>query len=162
MTTASALPPFWRLVEAHADELLRHARRLAGDDAEDIVQEALLKALRGYDRLKHANHLRAWLYRVTTTTAFDHGASRARRGEVLVAEVPGRSVEDTYDDGRFEALIAPLPESARRVLSMRFVEDLSYEEIAAQLECSRDAARQRVSSAVRALRKNEEKEGDWA
>ena len=43
------LPPFWSLVEAHGDELLIHARRLAGDaDGEDVLQDALLRALRAY------------------------------------------------------------------------------------------------------------------
>ena len=70
--TTVALPPFWSLVEAHGDELLAHARRLAGDQhAEDVVQDALLRALRAYPRLRHADHLRAWLYRVTTTAAID-------------------------------------------------------------------------------------------
>ncbi len=42
------LPPFWSLVEAHGDELLVHARRLSGDAAEDILQDALMRALRAY------------------------------------------------------------------------------------------------------------------
>ena len=50
---AVALPPFWSLVEAHGDELLAHARRLAGDQsAEDVLQEAFLRALRAYPRLQ--------------------------------------------------------------------------------------------------------------
>ena len=74
------LPPFWTLVETHGDELLVHARRLAGDEhAEDVLQDALLRALRAYPRLRHADHLRAWLYRVTTSAAMDH--HRARRRE---------------------------------------------------------------------------------
>ena len=79
--TAPALPPFWSLVEAHGDELLAHARRVAGaQHAEDVLQDALLRALRAYPRLRHAEHLRAWLYRVTTTAAID--AHRARRREL--------------------------------------------------------------------------------
>src|SRR3954467_135769 len=111
------LPPFWTLVETHGDELLVHARRLAGDDAEDVLQDALLRALRAYPRLRHADHLRAWLYRVTTTTALD--LHRARRREVVTDEPPTASVrglvtaslvavEEEYDDGAFESLIAPL------------------------------------------------------
>ena len=65
----NVLPPFWTLVETHGDELLAHARRLAGESAEDVLQDALLRALRAYPKLRHAEHLRAWLYRVTTTTA---------------------------------------------------------------------------------------------
>ena len=65
------LPPFWTLVESHGDELLVHARRLSGDAAEDVLQDALLRALRAYPKLTHADHLRAWLYRVTTSAAMD-------------------------------------------------------------------------------------------
>jgi RNA polymerase sigma-70 factor (ECF subfamily) len=150
-TTVTALPPFWSLVEAHGDELLVHARRLTGPQhAEDVVQDALLRALRAYPRLRHADHLRAWLYRVTTTAAID--AHRARRRELAVDDVPAGAVHDDYDEGGFEALIAPLPDAARTALRLRFVEDLDYEGIAARLDCSPVAARQRVSTAVRTLR----------
>jgi RNA polymerase sigma-70 factor (ECF subfamily) len=145
------LPPFWTLVEAHGDELLAHARRLAGDQqAEDVVHDALLRALRAYPRLHHADHLRAWLYRVTTTTAIDH--HRARRRELPVSETPVIPTEDSYDDREFEALIAPLPDGAKAALHLRFVEDLDYDGIADRLGISAPAARQRVSTAVRTLR----------
>ena len=145
------LPPFWTLVEAHGDELLVHARRLAGEEqAEDVLQDALLRALRAYPRLRHGDHLRAWLYRVTTSAAMDF--HRSRRREVPGAEPPAVAVHDAYDDGAFESLIAPLPETARSALRLRFVDDLDYEGIGARLGCSEVAARQRVSTAVRTLR----------
>ena len=147
----AVLPPFWSLVEAHGDELLRHARRLAGEaEAEDVVQEALLRALRAYPRLRHGDHLRAWLYRVTTTTAYD--VHRARRREQPHAEPPAPAVEPEHYDGAFDALIAPLPEPARAALRLRYVDDLDYDGVAAVLGCSTVAARQRVSTAVRTLR----------
>jgi RNA polymerase sigma-70 factor, ECF subfamily len=149
--TVVGLPPFWSLVEAHGDELLAHARRLAGDQhAEDVVQDALLRALRAYPRLRHADHLRAWLYRVTTTAAID--LHRSRRREVPTDEVPAPATHDTYDEGAFDALIAPLPNGARAALRLRFVDDLDYEGIADRLGITTVAARQRVSTAVRTLR----------
>src|SRR3954451_18786623 len=147
----SVLPPFWTLVETHGDELLVHARRLAGEAAEDVLQDALLRALRAYPRLAHADHLRAWLYRVTTSAAIDH--HRARRREVPTEEPPVAAVDAEYDDGAFDALIAPLPEASRRVLRLRFVDDLDYDQLGDRLGCSPVAARQRVSTAVRTLRK---------
>jgi RNA polymerase sigma-70 factor (ECF subfamily) len=145
------LPPFWILVERHGDELLAHARRLAGDQhAEDVVQDALLRALRAYPRLRHADHLRAWLYRVTTTAAID--LHRSRRRELPTGEPPAVATHDTYDEGTFEALIAPLPDGARTALRLRFVDDLDYAGIADRLGISTDAARQRVSTPVRTLR----------
>ena len=147
------LPPFWTLVERHGDELLVHARRMAGDQhAEDVLQEALLRALRAYPRLRHADHLRAWLYRITTTTAID--AHRARRREVPIGDPPEVAVEPGYEDGAFDALISDLPDGTRAALRLRFVDDLDYEAIAARLGCSPAAARQRVSTAVRTLRRS--------
>jgi RNA polymerase sigma-70 factor (ECF subfamily) len=144
------LPPFWTLVETHGDELLTHARRLAGDSAEDVLQDALLRALRAYPKLRHAEHLRAWLYRVTTTAAIDHHR-RARR-ELPMDEPPAVATFDTHDD--FESLIEPLNETARTALRLRFVDDLDYDGIASALGCSVVAARQRVSTAVRTLRES--------
>jgi RNA polymerase sigma-70 factor (ECF subfamily) len=66
--------------------------------------------------------------------------------------VPAVAVEDDYDAGAFESLIEPLPATARAALRLRFVDDLDYEGIATRLGCSPEAARQRVSTAVRNLR----------
>ena len=149
--SAVVLPPFWSLVEAHGDELLAHARRMTDDQsAEDVLQDALLRALRAYPRLRHSDHLRAWLYRVTTTTALD--LHRRRRREIPTEEPPVQPVEAEYDDGAFELLIAPLAPTARDALRLRFVDDLDYDRIAAELGTSPEAARQRVSTAVRTLR----------
>src|SRR6201990_560545 len=123
------LPPFWSLVEAHGDELLVHARRLAGDDnGEDVVQDALLRALRAYPRLTHADHLRAWLYRVTTSAAMDFHRSRKR--ERITDEPPIVATYDTYDDGAFESLIGSLNDTAQTALRLRFVDDLAFDGIA--------------------------------
>lgn len=146
-----ALPPFWSLIDAHGDELLAHARRLVGvQHCEDVLQEALLRALRAYPKLRHADHLRAWLYRVTTTTAVDH--HRARRREIPTDEPPVLATTDPDLDG-FEDLIADLPGGATAALRLRFVEDLDYEGIAERLDISTEAARQRVSGAVKTLRR---------
>ena len=146
-----ALPPFWSLVEAHGDELLVHARRMAGDaHGEDVLQDALLRALRAYPSLRHADHLRAWLYRVTTTTALDH--HRARKREVLTDEPPAPATEPEHYDDAFESMIGALPDGTQAALRLRFVDDLDYEGIAARLGCSAIAARQRVSTAIRTLR----------
>jgi RNA polymerase sigma-70 factor (ECF subfamily) len=114
------------------------------------VQDALLRALRAYPRLRHADHLRAWLFRVTTNAAMDH--HRARRREVPDADPAGAVAVDPEQLDGFEDLIAPLTEPARAALRLRFVDDLEYEAIAGRLECSPEAARQRVSTALRTLR----------
>ncbi len=145
------LPPFASLIDAHGDELLLHARRLTDpSSAEDVLQTALLRALRAYPRLQHADGLRAWLYRITTNVAMDH--HRRRRREVLVADpVETAAPEDEIDD--FEMRLRGLSPQSQATLRLRFVDDLEYEAIAARLDCTPEAARQRVSSALRTLRR---------
>jgi RNA polymerase sigma-70 factor (ECF subfamily) len=151
-SAAVVLPPFWSLVEAHGDELLDHAHRLTdADQAEDVVQDALLRALRAYPRLRHADHLRAWLYRIVTNCAID--AHRARRREVPDPDPgAGVAIEDPEAVDGFEDLIGGLSVPARDALRLRFVDDLEYDVIAVRLDCSPEAARQRVSTAIRTLR----------
>jgi RNA polymerase sigma-70 factor (ECF subfamily) len=151
VTVTLVLPPFWSLVEAHGDELLAHARRLAGPEhAEDVVHDALLRALRAYPRLRHADHLRAWLYRITTNVAID--LHRTHRREVASPDPAAHLASDPEELDGFEDLIAALPDGERTALRLRFVEDLEYDAIAGRLEISPEAARQRVSHAFRTLR----------
>ena len=66
------LPPFERLVDAHAAELHRFLIGLVGpSDAEDCLQETFMSALRAYPRLRHGDNLRAWLYTIAHRKATD-------------------------------------------------------------------------------------------
>ena len=149
------LPPFWSLVEAHGDELLVHARRLAGDaDGEDVLQDALLRALRAYPRLRHADHLRAWLYRVTTTTALDHHRKRSR--EVLTDAPPAVADRARALRRRLRGADPRRCPTARRPRCGSASSTTSTTTPSrAALGCSVVAARQRVSTALRTLRAQE-------
>jgi RNA polymerase sigma-70 factor, ECF subfamily len=147
------LPPFSSLIEAHGDELLAYSRRLADEAAEDVLQEALLKALKAYPKLNNGEHLRAWLFRVTTTSAIDHFNRIKGRSEVALGSDDGLHAAPADDMFAFDGLIAGLSEGARAALVLRYVRDMRYQEMATTMDCSPEAARQRVSSAVRILRK---------
>src|SRR5215831_6561407 len=64
---------FERLTDRHRRELLVHCYRMLGsfEDAEDILQEALLRAWRGLETLQQQAAVRAWLYRIATNTCLD-------------------------------------------------------------------------------------------
>ena len=132
--------------------MLAYSRRLVDDAAEDVLQDAFLKALRAYPRLRHGDHLRAWLFRVTTTAAIDHVNRKKGRREVSLEQVPEPSAQPYDDAFAFDGLIEGLSEGVRAALVLRYVKDLSYEEVATRLGCSPAAARQRVSGGVRTLR----------
>lgn len=72
---------FERAVEPHRRELRAHCYRMLGSwtDAEDLLQEALLKAWRGWEGFEGRSSLRSWLYRIATNACLDELEKRPRR-----------------------------------------------------------------------------------
>src|SRR5262249_5665039 len=70
-----------QIVERHRDELHAHSRRIlrSSQDAEDAVQEALLRAWRALPAFEGRSSLRSWLYRIVTNTSLDVVQGRPRR-----------------------------------------------------------------------------------
>src|SRR5204862_2989019 len=83
---------FSALVEPHRRELHVHCYRMLGsfDEAEDLVQETLLRAWRARSTFDRGLQLRAWLYRIATHVCLDHLKSRSRRVPSMraFAEIP--------------------------------------------------------------------------
>jgi len=148
------LPPFASLVEAHAHELHRFLVGLVGPaDAEDCLQETFMSALRAYPRLRHADHLRAWLYTIAQRKATDTVRRRVRRPtRDLEGIEPPAPVAPEPDDGLWHAVRA-LPSKQRVAVVHRFALDLAYAEIGDRMGISEEAARQNVSAGLRRLRR---------
>ncbi len=144
------IPPFERFYVEHRDVVLGFLRRrVGGQAAEDAFQETFLRALRGYDRLEHGEHLRAWVLTIAARIAIDSG----RRARPTVHELPELPVVDGRPAyAEIEHLAGQLPPTERAAVVLRYAYDLAYDDIAAALDSSPEAARQAASSGIRRLR----------
>ena len=150
MMQVVAIPPFERFYEEQRGDVLRLLRtRLGADRAEDAFQETFLRALRAYGRLDHGEHLRAWVLTIASNVALDT-LRRTRPTEELV-EAPSTDHRPAYSE--LADLTDGLGPKERAAVVLRYGYDLSYDQIAAALETSPEAARQATSTGVRRIRR---------
>jgi RNA polymerase sigma-70 factor, ECF subfamily len=119
---------FWRLVEPHRRSLLAHCYRLLGSfaDAEDAVQDALMRAWRGLDSFEGRSTPRTWLHQIATNVCLDTLARRRRR--VLPIDYgPATNPRDNGTRLDATAWIEPYPETALRLADTRDAPDARYE-----------------------------------
>ena len=147
--------------------VLRYVRDPA--EAEDIAQEAFIKAYRALPRFRGDSAFYTWLYRIAINTAKNVLASRGR--SPIQYDVDRSDDDDNYDvvanlkdTATPEALalteeirsivttaIDALPEDLRTAIQLRELEGLSYEEIAAAMECPVGTVRSRIFRAREAI-----------
>jgi RNA polymerase sigma-70 factor (ECF subfamily) len=104
---------FQRVVRRYRRELLAHCYRMLGsfEDAEDMLQETLLRAWRGLEGFEGRSTIRAWLYKIATNACLDALASRRRRAlpnGTHVAAVPGEPFPPPLEHSLW---VEPIPDA---------------------------------------------------
>lgn len=147
------------LVVAHHRGLYGYAYRLAGSaaDAEDLVQQTFLVAQQKLDQIRDASAARSWLFTVLRNNYLKSRQRRVPLGESALEapleEVPQHGVDDSpIDEERVRQLVGELPEEFRLVIAMFYFEELSYKEIATELELPAGTVMSRLSRAKQHLR----------
>jgi RNA polymerase sigma factor (sigma-70 family) len=154
----------------HLDAAYRFARWLvrSPDDADDVVQEAILRAYRGFDGLRGSD-VKAWLLTIVRNCHSTSLKQQQRRAQVplpeehdtqdahkLIATTP--NPEDASirrdDEHTLESLIAGLPDDHREVLILREIEDMRYREIAAVTNLPIGTVMSRLARARSALKEH--------
>lgn len=143
----------------HMDAAYNLARWLSRSpaDAEDIVQDAMLRAYRSFDGFRGGN-AKPWLLAIVRNCWRDAGADRKRRAQeplpedgspALVAggSDPEAAAIDASNNRRLDATIALLPNEFREVLILREMENMSYREIAAVLSIPAGTVMSRLARA---------------
>ena len=131
---------FERRILPHLDAAYNLARWLVRDpaSAEDIVQEAMLRALRYHAGLR--GEAKPWLLQIVRNVAYAALAGRRKAAEVPLdddmpepsdpADDPEAALNRQQDQTRLDRALAALPDELRECLVLRELEDLSYKEIA--------------------------------
>jgi len=152
---------FARLVEEHRGVALRVAYAIAGPDAEDVTQEAFIKAYRHLDRFRVQSAFRPWLLTIVANEARNGRRSAGRRGNLALRvatrrEADAASAEDEAlrAAGRQVLLdaVAMLGDHDREIVALRFFAGLSEAEMAAALDVPAGTVKSRLSRALARLR----------
>lgn len=154
VSSSVSLPPFQILLDTHGRDVHRFLVATVGRlDADDCYQETWLAALRAYPRLRDASNLRSWILTIAHRKAIDH-VRRQRRVAAPVAEVPDGSAATAPPaaDDALWSRVRGLPPKQRTALALRYVADAAYDQIAAAMETTEEAARQNVHEGLKRLR----------
>ncbi len=162
---------FELLVIKYQRKLMRLVSRLVRDqaEAEDVVQEAFIKAYRALPQFRGESAFYTWLYRIGINTAKNYLVTQGRRAPTST-ETNAEEAE-TFDDAEQlrdintpESMLATkqiastvniamesLPEELRVAISLREIEGLSYDEIAEAMGCPIGTVRSRIFRAREAI-----------
>jgi RNA polymerase sigma-70 factor (ECF subfamily) len=174
--TARPGPEFEALLAPIFDAAYRSAFRFTRNaaDAEDLVQDAALRAYRGFGNFEAGSNFRAWFFRILANTFFSRYRKEQRRGiEVELEDVPdlhlynqtaaiGLHAESAdpaqqlmarLTSEQIESAIDSLPDDYRMVATLYFLQDLSYQEIADMLQIPVGTVRSRLHRGRRLLQK---------
>jgi RNA polymerase sigma factor (sigma-70 family) len=151
-------PAFEAIVERYRRALMRYVSRLLSPErAEDVVQQAFLKAYEAIHRDAAELNLRPWLYRIAHNGAMNALRDRALGHAELDARIdgverPDQALERTLGLRNLVVAVKALPERQRSAILLRELEGRSYEEIAAELGVTDGAVRQLLNRARNSLR----------
>jgi RNA polymerase sigma-70 factor, ECF subfamily len=158
------------LVLRYQHKVLKLVLRYIRDpmEAEDIAQEAFIKAFRAIGSFRGDSAFYTWIYRIAINTAKNALVSRKRRpvdASVDVHDAEGGALEERLTDGETPEHLAltdeiqrtvnramgELPEDLREAIVLREIDGLSYEEIASAMDCPVGTVRSRIFRAREAI-----------
>lgn len=164
---------FSALVSKYQARLVSVATRYLRDpdEAQDVAQEACLKAHRALKTFRGDSSFYTWIYRITVNTAQDYLAARKRRppavdiavtefgdsapsAELIETETPESALQATELQQQLQDAISTLPVEQRQTAWLRWIKGMSYKDIADIVGCQVTTARTRCFYAQKTLIEN--------
>jgi len=147
------------LLDAYGDRLLRSAFLLCGDEteAQDLVQETFLQAIRSIHRFQGRSGIYTWLHAILLNLARCHHRSQKRiiyddeRVDREIADENASQLDARTASSALQSALQKLSGAHREIIVLRYYENLKIHEIAAQLNISKGTVKSRLHYALQQL-----------
>lgn len=157
-----------KLLETHIiEQKENHYRFIYGyvrnpDDALDVLQDSIVKAIQKVQLLKDENAIKSWFYQIMSRTALDFiKKKKCTPSEPSIIEENLSAHEDHYEDFDLQKALANLPYEYRVIVHLRFFEMFKLDEIASILNLNVNTVKSRLYAALRKLKVELDLEEGW-
>ncbi len=148
------------IVKKYQEKLYWHVRRMVvdHDDANDVLQNVLIRVWNGLNNFREDSQLYTWLYRIATNECLTFIEQQKKRTAVSLNEVESGLSNRIRADKHFDAqkaewklqlAIQQLPEKQRVVFNLRYYDEMPYEEMSRVLDTSEGALKASYHHAVK-------------
>ena len=150
------------IIKKYQERLYWHIRRLVvdHDDANDVLQNVFIRVWNGLENFKEESQLYTWLYRIGTNESLTFLENQKKRAAVSLSDVESGlsnkiKADRHFDPNRLEwklqLAIQQLPEKQRVVFTLRYYDEMPYEEMSRVLETSEGALKASYHHAVKKI-----------
>jgi RNA polymerase sigma-70 factor (ECF subfamily) len=153
---------FTSIIKKYQEKLYWHLRRMVvdHDDANDVLQNVMIRVWNGLENFREDSQLYTWLYRVATNECLTFLEQQKKRAAVSLSDVESGlenkiKADQNFDGNKLEWKlqlgIQQLPEKQRIVFQLRYYDEMPYEEMSRVLETSEGALKASYHHAVKKI-----------
>ena len=153
---------FTSIIKKYQEKLYWHLRRMVvdHDDANDVLQNVMIRVWNGLENFREDSQLYTWLYRVATNECLTFLEQQKKRSSVSLSDVESGLENKIKADQNFDGKklewklqlgIQQLPEKQRIVFQLRYYDEMPYEEMSRVLETSEGALKASYHHAVKKI-----------
>lgn len=150
------------IIKKYQEKLYWHIRRMVveHEDANDVLQNVLIRVWKGLENFREDSQLYTWLYRIATNESLTYLEQQKKKSSISLSDVESGLSNKIKADQNFDAnklewklqlAIHQLPEKQRVVFSLRYYEEMPYEEMSRVLETSEGALKASYHHAVKKI-----------
>lgn len=153
---------FTAIIKKYQEKLYWHIRRMVvqHEDANDVLQNMFIKVWNGLENFREDSQLYTWLYRIATNESLTFLEQQKRKAAVSLSDVENGledklKAERNFDSNKIEwklqLAMQQLPDKQRTVFSLRYYDEMPYEEMSRVLETSEGALKASYHHAVKKI-----------